>query len=194
MKRIDNNKGFTIIELLIATITFAVVLLVITSAIVQIGRIYYKGVVQSRTQERARAITDSVAKNLQFSNVTSFRSNPGYLCIGDYSYVYALETQVDDAQHGLLLTTNKCSNSTTNGVEMLGERMQLVKLDVTPIAGQPGSYTIHVRVVYGADEDFEKKHSTDATGDPEMPCKPIVLGGQFCAVSELTTTVVSRLR
>lgn len=186
MKRIDNNKGFTIIELLIATVAFSVILMVITGAVVQIGRIYYKGVVQSRTQERARAITDSVAKNLQFSTKGSFFDVPN-VCysIGNQTYKYNLQTQVDDSNHGLLLTNGDCSS--TEGTEMLGERMQLATFNIEEINTNPRTYKIHVRVVYGAKEDF-------LGDDPLQPCEPIVLGGQFCAVSELTTTVVSRLR
>jgi prepilin-type N-terminal cleavage/methylation domain-containing protein len=179
MKRV-NNKGFTIIELLIATVIFSLILLVITGAIVQFGRIYYRGIVQSRTQERSRAITESIAKNLQFSHKSSFSSTPGCYTVGNQSYTFNEPLP----SNTLLLKNGGCDAS--GGTQLLGERMQLVALDVADPTST-GSYTVHARVVYGAAEDFE---SDDVT----KPCKPIIIGGQFCAVSELTTTVVSRLK
>jgi prepilin-type N-terminal cleavage/methylation domain-containing protein len=173
MKR-TNSKGFTIIELLIATVIFSVILLVITGAIVQFGRIYYKGVVQSRTQERTRAITDSVVRNIQFSEEGSPTQVGSCYRIGNQSYNFS--------QNSLKLTEGDCG--TPGGVEMLGDGMQIVTFDIQ--TGTNGSQTVHIRVVYGESTDF-------VDDDPTKPCKPIILGGQFCAVSELTTTVVSRL-
>jgi prepilin-type N-terminal cleavage/methylation domain-containing protein len=185
MKRID-NKGFTIIELLISTVIFSVILLVITGAIIQFGRIYYRGVVQSKTQERSRAIIDSVAKDLQFSKPNSFSGAPGAGCysIGNHSYVYT--------QDSLRIVEGDCSG--TGGLQMLGERMRLITFDVAKDPVNSEAYNVHVRVVYGANDDFEKNNPSDTTGDPKKPCNPIIIGGQFCAVSELNTTVVSRLR
>lgn len=178
MKR-TNNKGFTIIELLIATVIFSVVLLVITGAIVQFGRVYYKGIVQSRTQERTRAITDSVSKNLQFSRTGSFSKEGDCVQIGNFSYVYR-----SLPSNTLKLSDNGCRLS--GGTEMLGERMQLVAFDVIDPEAD-GIYNIKVRVVYGDARDF-------VDNDTTQPCKAVILGGQFCAFSELSTTVVSRLR
>lgn len=194
MKR-QEQKGFTIIELMISTVVFSLVMLIVMGAIIQFGRIYYKGVIQSRTQERSRAISEDIAKHIQFGkSVTppqNVSGNVWYLCAGGRSYTYNLGEQRVGSQHGLV-TTDTCSPyggmSTlalvAGTTEMLGERMQLVRLTVVPTGDR---YTVSVRVVYGEDRDFE--------GDnPLNPCRPIVFGGQFCAVSELTTTVTTRLK
>src|SRR4051812_8577751 len=65
-RNIQNQSGFTIIELLIATVIFALVLLVITTGVLQFTRQYYKGVISSHTQSAARAIADDVTRALQF--------------------------------------------------------------------------------------------------------------------------------
>ena len=205
MMREQRRNGFTILELMIATVVFALVLLIVMGAIIQFGRIYYKGVIQSRTQERARAISEDVAKHIQFSkSVTpppvvpppNLDTNLRYMCAGGKSYTFRLGQQRVGAEHSLI-STNTCSpyggmstlsltgGASISATELLGERMQLVKLIVTPSGDD--RYTVAVRVVYGEDTDFE--------GDnPANSCKPIVFGGQFCAVSELTTTVTRRLK
>lgn len=193
----SSQKGFTIIELMIATVVFSLVLLVIMGAIIQFGRIYYKGVIQSRTQERVRAISEDIAKHIQFGKTaTTTPSTPpvpltGSFCAGNQGYTYALRQLRQGNDHGLV-TTNSCGaypkmnihDLDPGATEMLGERMQLTKLDVRQSGDR---YTVSVRVVYGESKEFE--------GDnPANACKPISFGGQFCAVSELTTIVTKRLK
>ena len=64
-KRAEQN-GFTIIELLIATTVFSLILLISVAGILQISRMYYRGVTQSRTQETARSIIDEVGEAIRF--------------------------------------------------------------------------------------------------------------------------------
>ena len=66
-KNKTKNSGFTIIELMIATSVFAVVLVVAASGILAIGMLYYKGVTSSRTQEAARSISNTIANTIQFT-------------------------------------------------------------------------------------------------------------------------------
>ena len=188
MKRV-NNKGFTIIELLIATVIFSVIVLIITTAIIQFGRIYYQGVLQSRTQERARAISEEISKNIQFSKGTVPTVAPtlssGSFCIGGHEYTFREGQQVGGGAQALQVRDNPaCPGASPNpNVELLGDSMQLVALEIT----QSGElYTVRVRVAYGANADFESNNPTNS-------CRPIRLGGQYCAVSDLTTNVVRRL-
>ena len=62
-----NQKGFTIVELMFSTTIFSAVLLLCLSALVQIGRMYYKGVTTSQTQEAARAVLDELTQAIQLS-------------------------------------------------------------------------------------------------------------------------------
>lgn len=193
----QNNKGFTIIELLISTVVFSVILLVITSAIIQIGRIYYKGVIQGKTQESSRAIIDDVSQSIQFSRSTptgSQNASGGYICIGNRRYTFVYNTQQIGSQHVLVADTAAgCGggyapmgngNLTTGAKELIGENMQLVNLSVTEVS--PGLFSISVHVAYGEDSNLQlpDKHG----------CQPVFLGGQYCGVSELTTTVTTRLK
>ncbi len=114
MKRLNTNqKGFTILELMIATMVFSVILLGATTALIQIGKLYYKGIISSRTQETARGIVDQLGQQLQFSAgvPTKFDPQPyttpapngiqgtatlkyGAICVGGKRYSYVLNVQV----------------------------------------------------------------------------------------------------
>lgn len=199
MKRL-NQKGFTIIELLISTVIFAVILLVITGAIVQFGRLYYRGVVQSRTQESARAISQDVEQAIQFSRsvpVANPASGDGVLCIGERRYTYRLNAPLVSpaTPHVLVSDSNPGCGTGYTGMttaaltgdakELLGDNMQLVELSARETVAGSGLWQITVHVAYGNDEDL----LPGKTG-----CRPVAIGGQFCAVSRLTTTVTQRLK
>lgn len=110
-----NQKGFTILELLIATMVFSVIFLGVTTALIQMSKLYYKGVVTGRTQETARGTMDRIAQQLQFTgslptppssqnfNVTGYPAGQPAtslefkaVCIGGSRYTYRLNAQVND--------------------------------------------------------------------------------------------------
>ena len=72
----------------------------------------------------------------------------------------------------------------TNGRELLGNHMRLGTLDITP---NGSLYTIHLRVIYG-DNDL----LSDTSDFSKASCVGSIPGSQFCAVSDLTTTVQKR--
>lgn len=107
----NNQHGFTILELMIATMVFSVIFLATTTALLQIGKLYYKGVISGRTQETARGIMDQMSQQLQFGTDVPVQAAdlvkvvPGgpeaggkvtfrAICIGNTRYAYRLNTQV----------------------------------------------------------------------------------------------------
>jgi len=207
------SDGFTIIELLIATGIFSVILLLMAFSLLQIGRIYYKGITSSRTQETARSITDNVAQAIQFSGgpvndstVNSFGSE-GELCAGDKLYTYILGTQLNSSNHALIQDSSPspvCPPSASlppmkiispSQRELLSPNMTLLNLIVHNTSGN--LYCIDVQVAYGdpADTSLMMKASVvSRCGQPVQlyGCRS-GFGTQFCAVSELTTEALKRL-
>lgn len=188
----SNQRGFTIIELLIATVIFSVILLVITGAIVQFNKIYYRGVVVNRTNDRARSIVEEIAKDIQMSRAGTVSASANTYCVGDRRYTYNLNTftrSTPPVQRALIVDTPAGGCSPTaplaaDARELIGEDMRLQSFVLT---SQPnGTVSISVHLTYGRqDADF-----TDAT---RTACRGIGFGGQFCAVSQITTTVTPRL-
>jgi prepilin-type N-terminal cleavage/methylation domain-containing protein len=173
------SAGFTIIELMIATSIFSILLLVCSFALIQIARSYYKGVTSSQTQDAARSIVDQISQGIQFSGnniATTPTSLPPPLppstgssyifCIGDQRYSVQLNQEVesnptppDQGYHALVVDTypgctsgSMSQNLNSNSVlgrELLPTNMRLSKLSVTQVPGQTNLYSINVRVVYG---------------------------------------------
>jgi hypothetical protein len=192
--------------------------MLITISVIQFNDAYYKGTTQSNTQDVARTILQNISQAVQFNGgqITSpigtvgSGSSVGF-CIGDSRYSYLLGWQlvsgtVNPALHQtnhVLVEDNPgtCSgldaqdmqDASVSGTELLSPNMRLSALSVTAVTGSNDLYKINVRVVYGADDLLYSPGGTvPAATAPDATCK-LETGDQFCAVSNLSTIVQSRI-
>lgn len=225
IRRQDRRQsGFTIVELLIATLVFSMVLIVITVGVLSFTRSYYKGVNQSNIQNTTRGIIESLAQQIQFSGALVTAPGMGgpngsqSICIGDVHYSYVLAKQLlqsgtpsaTQSRHVLVVKRGSIcdtqpaqdlSITSPNGTELLQPGMRLTKFSVSRI-GATNSYRVTIRVVYGDDDLLcspaandcqEGGPTTTGLNSPDLACKAGLVGGQYCAESELTTVVKQRL-
>lgn len=214
------TAGFTILELMIATMVFAVVLLLVTVGILQVARVYYKGVTEANTQNTARAIIDEISQAIQFSggSVGATPANPiagtDYaFCINNVQVSYRLGSQVknnpsgsDQSWHAIVsriasgctgVAAQTLGNQTlqSGSRDLMGQNMRLANLDIDSLGDN--RYRILVRVVFGdSDVLYSPSAPSDSAGAtrPDATCQPVRAGTQFCAVSELSTIVVKRVQ
>lgn len=207
----ENEKGFTILELMIATTIFTFILLLCTFGLIQIGKIYYKGITASRTQSVARSISDDVSQAIQYSGMDVEPTSPSLsingggedVDVGNRKYNYVLgrllvdgATSTGQANSVLRATTIGADGQAVAGQtprELLNSRMWLSRFDVSLTNG---IYRVSVQVVSG-DQDLVEDKNGKAYTDPNfdrdsLRCKADT-GSQFCAVSGLYTDVVKRL-
>ena len=117
--RRQRTRGFTIVELLIATLVFSMVLLLIAEGVLRFNDAYYGGITQSNTQNTARSILENISQAIQFSgeavtNSSSSVNGESYFCIGNDRYSYLPGWQLVDSSpsgpqhqtlHALVLDT-----------------------------------------------------------------------------------------
>lgn len=214
--------GFTVVELLIATLVFSMVLVLITIGVMSFTKAYYRGITQSNTQNTTRVILENISQSIQFSGtaVTSPIANgPGSsvgFCIGNQRFSYMLHKQLVDSSptagqslHVLVRDSpGDCAGlsaqdvaGSPNGTELLSPNMRLTKLAVTPVASINDLWKINIRIVYGDDEllcspsagDCGSTTTSSNLNNADLACKAAIIDSQFCAVSELTTTVEKRI-
>lgn len=130
-----NNRGFTLVELMISISVLATILLLVTIGIIQISKTYYKGITQANTQQKARQIMDTVTQSIQFGNFNTFGGDTNTLggfdaqsyCIDQQRFTYittavqkrealpsSTTTTPPTARHGLwqdVLTSGVCSDN-----------------------------------------------------------------------------------
>lgn len=227
-----NNKqnGFTIIELLIATVVFSIVLLIAAATLVQLGKLYYKGIITAKTQSVARSTMDSVTRSIQFSNggmisldASQFDSQGVPIqarCFGTTRFTYVIGAQVDGSVADGSFNDGKIRNAlwqdtvasgscnqevpliqfsdpyatygeasavNHNGRALLDNSMRLQSFNIQSLSGQD-LYLVNVKVLFYADPSL-----LDDVANPTA-CKSSFLGGQWCAISDLTSVVYSRSR
>ena len=209
------QAGFTIVELMIATLVFSSVMILITVGVLSFTRSYYKGINQSNTQNAARLISENISQAVQFSgeSITSpiAASTDGEpqsrgICIGDQRYSYLPGWQVSDGpaddslnrnRYGLVMDKpGSCSGlsaqnlraAVTDGsTELLPPMMRISKLQVERMTGTSDTWRVTVRVVYGDNDLLNNPTAEDAS------CKVSISGSQYCAQAELTTYVKKRI-
>jgi len=220
-RRTTKSHGFTIIELLVATLVFSIVLVVLLAAFVQISRLFYKGVNMSRTQEDTRAIVQSISTDIEFSQnppviltpiTTSMLNNPqrpitGVFCVGLHRYTYQLGYQLGSSTNNNLGVKREdvsfssgCNLSApgTNPVEMLENGMQLNNLSVGCTNGR---CTIDIHVVFwgGAPDIFSSptpQYSSSFSANlyqaPDAECTGSLTDSQYCATADFSSVVLQR--
>lgn len=209
------QQGFTIVELMIATLVFSTILISITMGVMYFTRSYYKGVYAASTQDAARSISEQISQSVEFSSTVpsgDITANPGYLCAGNTEFVFSKATKYD----GVSDATGAYTTPMTSGVcplpntipvnaqkqQLLGKNMRLANLSLSSVGS---IYTLEVTVAYG-DNDLlcvyggtgnaacsmsVTASNTDLVSH-QIACKPGV-GNEYCAVSYLKTTVQKRL-
>lgn len=192
------QKGFTIIELLIATMVFSVLLLLCMSGIVYVGRLYYKGVTSQAVQEVSRSSLDQIRADYELNSGTfkvlpSNGANDGF-CIGQNLYSYELGRRIttNDGHALVVRTAPEClensvipddvSGSNPAWREMLGVGMQLQTLDIVEDNDHVGA-SISINVVLGEADLF----------DPDTGLCNTAPGSQYCANSSLSTYATRRI-
>jgi hypothetical protein len=222
-KRNPSDSGFTVAELTIATTVFSVVLLTALAGFMQIGRIFYKGVTVTSTQETANQIYEDISGYFQNASSVSplQRSSSGYryYCIGGARFTFTVNKAVDSAaaadhsadkgNFGILkdilpgnsacdepcndLVSGPVSGSCTgtpfrNPKELLGDKMRVLKFDITNPGGSNSNYyNITMALAYGDDEVLGYSTPGDwATGY----CLNGSREQQFCSIANIDSGVI----
>jgi hypothetical protein len=205
---------------MIATLIFSVILLIITTGILQITRTYYKGITLTNTQNAARTIMDTLAQAIQFNGgqvnwpAAVGGNNAG--CIGNQEYSYRLGVQLEatpTVPNQMTRVTDvrdisgcDTGNASFTHKELLSPHMRLTKLNVVPLLGNDNLYEVSVKVVYGDDDLLCSPSVPASCSDPssnhlatpsdyakdDITCREQA-GSQFCAISSLSTIVQKRM-
>ena len=195
------TEGFTIVELMLATMVFSVVLVAITAGVLHVTKQYYRGVTSSATQNTARNITDTVTNAIKFGTGSvetvdggqTQRDEPYVFCAGGYVFVYQLGKQYKPNTENMVgmyvqpMQQSACAVPTTDDGsrrQLLGENMRVTYLRLVQAGG---TYAVTVRVAYGDDDLL--RHGPVGN---DVQCVSDT-GSEFCAVSGLTASAMRRL-
>lgn len=211
------RRGFTIVELMVATMVFGVILLVITAGVISFTKAFYRGVNASATQNVTRSIIDTLSQAIQFNggnpSQNTVSSTTGVICAGTtQEFDYRLGVQLVAGGNALYRkSVSTCPPSPlaisfSGGNELLQPRMRLSNIRVNQVAGTPNLYYISVTVAFGDNDLLCAPTSSPGSCDTgaatlsnaalavsDVRCK-LITGAQFCGVSTLSTNVEKRVK
>lgn len=174
--------GFTIVELMIATMVFSVIILISSAVVVRFTSNFQRSLVQNTTQNSARSVLDNVSQTLQVASAGSLKSltpvgatseddraSEAY-CIDGMRYSYILGRMVAEGRHGLVhevglgsacastaagggATARDLFSGAISGKELLSPNMRLASFDVKELPGGM-LYAIKIKVAYGEADLF----------------------------------------
>lgn len=221
MSKFKQQDGFTLLELMIATIIFSIILMATATMLLQVGRMYYKGVIVNRTQETTRTITDTVSQQLQFgADRVSFGPDTPYgsgtpviirsVCIGTQRYSYAINGQVkSSAPEGQRTAKHEMQHGLWRDTISSGDACTPLNLTNANPGGTNGKELLsqNMRLTsFSINEDCNTKDVCTFTigviyGDDDLLVPDAdnptgcgnVAGSQWCAASNLKTQVFKRL-
>jgi len=191
-------KGFTIIELLIASLVFTTLLLLCMDGITRIAKVYVKNASIARTNEFAKSFMEEISQQIKFGS-TIFtpvvNGNETRLCLGGNAYSIRLNTKPGGVRK---LADPTCTTYSTldftSSESVSPNNIRVMDFSV----GTSSPYSIKIRVALGEDDLLQdnsgKAPSVTGVTLSEIKCKPGISGSEFCAVIDLTTTVTRRMK
>ena len=206
------EAGFTILEVLIATMVFTVVLLICTYVVTRIGQLYFKGVTTSQIQDLTRQLSDEFSGQIQFGSSLPIPDSisggspttPLIFCVGDNRYRAVMNQKLGDPGVDTVLQRIAYSgacNLTDSGfdgaTELAIKNMRILKLSIIRSPTDPYIWNMNIRLALGDSDifDYPVAGSTDL---PEVYgssiCRSGISGSQFCATSELQSTILRRVK
>ena len=108
-----HQSGFTIIELMIATAVFTIILLLTTTTVIGISQTYIKGSIESNDQDTATNVLNDISQDIEYNNGSTINTsglyttingtitpdhnseNEYYFCIGNDVYAYSFDTPLN---------------------------------------------------------------------------------------------------
>lgn len=217
-----SEKGFTIIELMIATAVLSTILLLATVIMISIGNLYYKGVNQARVQDDVHGIVDEIAQRLQLSGTSApilVQSTPSgkisAYCIGDTRYVFVTGQKIgsgldrdgttplsphvlwrDQAPAGCAAPSDNFLSTVTVASDPSGTELIAPNSRLTRFcitgAGSPTCTPSPSPYSISVGVAYGDIDLLNNPASINATCKGNI-GDQFCATSSLTTAVAQRL-
>ncbi|MEK7626475.1 MAG: prepilin-type N-terminal cleavage/methylation domain-containing protein [Patescibacteria group bacterium] len=217
---LTNQRGFTILELIIASTVFSTIMLLATTGLIQIGRTYHKGQITAKTQEATRGVIEEISREVQFSNNAVQQSvEADYsaslnvvkvraVCVGNTRYTFVTNqpraklAQADDIsatsptlRHLLWadrkLDSDPCVASNLNLANPSNGRELLAQgMRLTNFRVQQAGENVNIDIKIYYG-DYDLAGGLASQGTDF--CESSKTGGQFCSSSELSTVVRRRI-
>jgi prepilin-type N-terminal cleavage/methylation domain-containing protein len=192
-----NNKGFTVVELMIAISVFATAMTLVLAGVIFISRQYQQTSNRVALEEASRNIHQQITQSIQFSgtNILPEVTVPPYsaVCVGNYMYIYganepvSLQANYISQSEGLYVKDNPGITCDTALVNINGARNLLpsgAKVTLFSVSSTGNVSTIFVK----SPDDLLRYSGGVVDG-----CSTTITGKEFCATVKLDSSATRRV-
>ena len=180
------NKGFTIVELMIAMLVFGAASLMTTAVVIGMSRQYQKGTYTAQLNDASRAVHQDIRDAIAY-NESYVAGPPGttFFCTGSTMY-YWQNVIPPNPSAGFFkrdLDVLPCTQANANnGINLLPRNGFVQNFSVSSANG-----------IYTVTSNFAVGTSDMCTDNTYAQCLPTLRGGDFCSIVNYTSNVKSRL-
>lgn len=196
MKRNNKQRGFTVIELLLATTFFSVIIMMVTAGFVQINRSYTRGTLVHNMQNNARVLFEDISRSIRDSTpggLAYSNTQPYRLCLPGVRYgwnqfngtVRSNESLPSNAAMLKSYDSSSCTSAIpSNASATLGDNMLVQHMSITPI--NPGNNRVvrFIMVISSPTAELVEQGEN-------ARCRPD-RNSQYCDVVRLETVITLR--
>ena len=190
----SKEKGFTLIELLLSMAFFSFILLFVTTGFIIVNRSYNKGLTVKLVQDEARRVVEDLSRDIRVTSVegVAVDSSVSCLALGDNRYYWSVPIDSSDSDSPTRLIKERgatCADAFSlvnpGGEDLLNDRVGVQFMEVTPLPGATGTFSINLVL---------STSSTDLVENPRSSAAQCTTGSgnQYCDVVQMTTVVSSR--
>ena len=203
-----NQRGFTIVELMISISVFSVVIILASAAIITVGRQYQFGVSKTRILDASRELNQKISQDIAYSGApvsdTEDLGTTGYkrVCIGGNRYLWkqAPNGSTDNSAYvdsftiqkiGDAITCDSTADLITNTQKPLPSGTVVTQFSIS--STNPSDYKS--QFVFG-DPDLLNGGSGYNKGGVvgDNTCVAQVVGGSYCAVVDMNSTITRKVQ
>lgn len=189
------QRGFTLVELMIAAAFLGFIVTFATVAFVQINQAYNRGITVKRTQESTRDIIQEIATTIQAADysdtgtsvvVIDTGTGPNYLCVGNVRYIW-MEGVGQPFSLKKDFSFGVCNDGSLGGDEadLLNPNLAIQELEVKQLAS---SIAFQINLIVSVNESDVQF----LTGSGAAAQCNVLNGDQYCDIASLTTVVTLR--
>jgi prepilin-type N-terminal cleavage/methylation domain-containing protein len=190
MKRIDDNAGFTMIELLVAMTVFSFMLAIIVMGFMNIVRLHNQALASNMAQDNARTAIDELVRSVRDSATVV---TPTAVGVPTTSMCLASSTGVQQIYYlvaGVLTRADDCATK-SNPVAITSSSVNVANFQATLVTGGPQIVKPEVQLTVTVGTSTTGPALTTNSG-ANIKCGPTSAERQFCSVVTLTSGAVPR--
>ncbi len=190
-----NQKGFTIIELMIASMVFSVLIIMVSAVTLGVAKQYQKATYTAQLNDASRNVHQTISQTIGYGGDYSETSVDGYkvYCAGTTRLFYkpSTDTAINNGLYRQENTTD-CGDTINIALaeNLLPKNGFITEFSVNKI-GANNAYNIKTTFKVGTVDMFE---TTPNIVKINNKCLPTLKGGDFCTEVTYTNVVVAKLR